>query len=89
VEIGVADARVLDVDEDLIGAGLLDGDSLVDDGWGEESCVLAWGRLNAGCLKGKRGGGGVRPPVFSTTCAHCSEGISMLPMMDDGCGCSV
>lgn len=22
----------------------------------------------------------VRPPVFSTTCAHCSEGMSMLPM---------
>lgn len=33
VEIGVADARVLDVDEDLIGTRLLDGDPLVDDGW--------------------------------------------------------
>jgi hypothetical protein len=35
VEIGVADARVLDVDEDLIGTRLLDGDPLVDDGWRE------------------------------------------------------
>lgn len=33
VEVGVADARVLDVDEDFIGAGLLDGDSLVGGGW--------------------------------------------------------
>lgn len=30
VEIGVADARVLDIDEDLIGAGLLDVNLLVD-----------------------------------------------------------
>lgn len=36
VEIGVADARVLDVDEDLIGTRLLDGDPLVDDGWRED-----------------------------------------------------
>ncbi|KAH6604898.1 hypothetical protein Trco_006605 [Trichoderma cornu-damae] len=32
VKVRVADARVLDVDEDFIGAGLLDGDPLVDDG---------------------------------------------------------
>lgn len=32
VEVGVADARVLDVDEDFIGAGLLDGDPLVGGG---------------------------------------------------------
>jgi len=32
VEIGVADTRVLDVDEDLIGTGLLDGNLLVDNG---------------------------------------------------------
>jgi hypothetical protein len=32
MEIGMADTRVLDVDEDLIGAGLLDGDLLEDDG---------------------------------------------------------
>jgi len=32
VQVGVADARVLDVDEHLIGAGLADGDLLVDEG---------------------------------------------------------
>lgn len=33
VEVGVADTRELDVDENLIGAGLGHGDLLVDDGW--------------------------------------------------------
>jgi hypothetical protein len=32
VQVSVADARVLDVDENLIGAGLLYGDLLVLDG---------------------------------------------------------
>jgi hypothetical protein len=32
VEVGVADAGVLDVDEDLIGTGLLNGDLLVLEG---------------------------------------------------------
>jgi hypothetical protein len=34
VEVGVADARVLDVDKDFIWAGLLDGDALIGGGWG-------------------------------------------------------
>jgi hypothetical protein len=76
VEVGVADAGVLDVDEDFIGAGLLDGNLLVDDGWD----VLEG--------EGEGGeGGDVRPPVFSTTDAHCSVGTNPLvapPMMDEG-----
>lgn len=33
VQVGVADTRELDVDENLIRTGLGDGDLLVDDGW--------------------------------------------------------
>lgn len=35
-------------------------------------------------MKKREGGESIRPPVFSTICAHCSEGISMLPMVDVG-----
>lgn len=36
----MADARVLDVDEDLIGTRLLDGDPLVDDSWRERMLAM-------------------------------------------------
>jgi hypothetical protein len=76
MEVCMADAGVLDVDEDFIGAGLLDGNLLVDDSWD----VLD--------EEGKGGEGvDVRPPVFSTTDAHCSVGTDPLvapPMMNEG-----
>jgi hypothetical protein len=65
VEIGVADTRVLDVDQNLVWTWFLDWDLLIDDGC--KGCQFktsgfSWGNI-------------LRCPVFSTTWAHCSVGI--------------
>lgn len=83
VQVSVADTRVLDVDEDLIGARFADRNLFVDGRYQSVSANDAYKSYDEWELSIDGRDKSLRLPDSSTTCAHCSEGMDIL-MGDSG-----